>query len=54
MNPDTISTASGGALGLYLLNTVQWNLVPYGEAVKVAIAFAFIMGGYFMYRKDSK
>lgn len=55
MNPqetrDLGSTIAGGGAGLALLLTVRWDVVPYGEAVKIMVAVLLVMLGYLMYRK---
>lgn len=55
MNPqetrDLGSTIAGGGAGLALLLTVRWDVVPYGEAVKLMVAVLLVMLGYLMYRK---
>ena len=54
MSPDTLSTTAGAGIGLHLLSTVQWNLIPCGETVKLGVALVIILGGYLMYRKEAK
>lgn len=51
MNKDTASTIAGGGAGLALLMTVRWELVPAGEAVKIAVALVLILVGYLVYRR---
>lgn len=48
---DLGSTIAGGGAGLGLLMTVRWEAVPHGECVKVAVALAILVLGYFAYRK---
>ena len=36
---------------MWLLSTVKWEAVPYGECVKLAVAVALAILGYRMYRK---
>jgi hypothetical protein len=48
---DLGSTIAGGGAGLWLLSTVKWEAVPYGECVKIAVAIALTILGYRMYRK---
>ena len=43
--------AGGGGDGLWILSTVHWEAVPYGECVQVAVAVALAVLGYRMYRK---
>ena len=54
MDKDTLSTTAGGALGVHLLTTVNWNLVPFGEIAKIVLALVIIFGTYFMYRQGAK
>jgi hypothetical protein len=50
---DVSSTLAGGAAGLLLLQSVQWDKIPMGEAVKVGIALVVIIAGCLMYRKGT-
>lgn len=50
---DLASSIAGGGAGGALLLTVRWDVVPYGEAVKIAVAVLLIFVGYLMYRKPS-
>ena len=50
MTRDAASTIAGGGAGIALLLTVRWELVPYGEAVKVGVALVLAITGYLMYR----
>ena len=47
---DTASTIAGGGAGLFLLSSVRWEVVPFGESVKVAVALLLAIVGYLMYR----
>ncbi len=49
MDKDLRATLAGGMAGLALLNSVKWEAVPHGEAVKIAVAFLLIIAGYLMY-----
>jgi len=49
LDKETTSTIAGGGAGLGLLLTVRWEMIPHGEAVKVAVAVALVMTGYLMY-----
>jgi hypothetical protein len=51
VDADNITTGAGGIMCAHLLSTVQWNLVPCGEAVKIGLALVILFGGYLMYRK---
>lgn len=44
------TTIAGGGSGLTLLATVRWELVPYGETVKIVTALLLTLVGYLMYR----
>lgn len=50
MNKDTIGTIAGGAAGLLLLQTVQWQTVWGGETTKVAVALVLALLGYLIYK----
>jgi hypothetical protein len=54
MNPEAFkdlgATIAGGGAGVGLLLTVKWELVPYGEVVKIGVSLALIGLGYVMYR----
>ena len=54
MNPpnlhDVGSTAIGSGAGMWLLSTVKWELVPYGECVKIGVALMLGLLGYLAYR----
>ena len=50
MSNDHVSTIAGGAAGVLLLQTVRWELIPAGEAVKVGVAVVLALVGYLMYR----
>jgi len=47
---DTASSIAGGGAGVALLLTVRWDAIPYGECVKVGVAFMLAIIGYLMYR----
>lgn len=51
MNADHASTLVGGGYGMYLLSTVKWEAVPYGECVKIAVAVLAIALGTWLYSK---
>lgn len=53
MNKDLGSTLAGGGAGLALLTTVNWAAVPapYGEGLKILVAFGLIVAGFVMYRE---
>lgn len=51
---DLGSTIAGGGAGIALLLTVRWEAIPYGEAVKVAVAVLLAVLGYVMYRPGGK
>ena len=36
---------------MWLLSTVKWEAVPYGECLKIAVAIGLAILGYRMYRK---
>ena len=48
---DLGTTLAGGGAGLWLLSTVKWDAVPYGDCVKIAVALTLAILGYRMYRK---
>jgi hypothetical protein len=48
---DLGTTLAGGGAGLWLLSTVNWDAVPYGECVKIVVAVTLAILGYRMYRK---
>jgi hypothetical protein len=48
---DVSATLAGGAAGLMLLQSVQWDKIPCGEGVKVSVALLLILAGCLLYRK---
>jgi len=52
MDKDQLSTLAGGSAGLWLLSTVKWEAVPYGETYKVGVALVLIVAGYLFYSGD--
>jgi hypothetical protein len=48
---DVASTAVGGGAGMALLLTVNWNAVPYGDCVKVAVAVVLMLIGSLLYKR---
>lgn len=52
MDKDQSSTLAGGLAGLYLLNQVQWNTLPYGGDTQVLVALLLIALGYIFYRSN--
>jgi hypothetical protein len=48
---DIGTTLAGGAAGFLLLQQVQWDRIPYGEAVKVGVALALVLLGCLLYGK---
>lgn len=51
---DLGTTLAGGGAGLWLLSTVKWEAVPYGECVKIAVALTLAILGYRMYSKGGQ
>ena len=51
-NANIISTIAGGGAGVALLATVRWEMVPYGELVKLGTAVLLTLVGYLMYRES--
>jgi len=47
---DLGSTLAGGGAAMWLLTTVKWEAIPYGECVKLAMVPLLLVAGYFMYR----
>ncbi len=50
MSNDIMTTMGGAAAGMAMLETVKWELIPYGECVKLGVALALAVGGYLLYR----
>ena len=50
MNKEHVSTLAGGGAGLWLLSTVDWTTVPFGESVKIVVALLLMLMGYLFYR----
>jgi len=47
---DLGSTLAGGGAAMWLLTTVKWEIIPYGECVKLATVALLLLAGYVMYK----
>lgn len=47
---NTVATAGGGAIGVLMLQSVDWNQVYGGETTKLLVSLLIILAGYLMYR----
>lgn len=51
---DATASLAGGGAGMALLLTVDWTKIPQGECVKILVAFALMLMGYFFYNKKKE